>query len=300
MAKRFTDTDIWDKEWFMKLNLKEKLLIKFIFDKCDVAGIWSPNWSLATIYIGEKVSLADTKSFEKRIEILPDNKIFVLDFIEFQYGSLSEACKPHVKIFEILRKYNLLSKIIKGYPKGIQRVQEEEKEEELETKTDLEVGGMGEGEKEPPKVVPIHPPPFHKKYIVKEIVSSFKKSYPNDPSDSRDNESALMMAVKVTDYLKFPKNSFESEKTTEVLDYCQKIIKFSVGKPFFGNLPLYRMAHETPGLIKKYENSLNGTATTTTVNGTKINPKDAGADFLSQRGAEKLANYQRRNGNVGT
>ena len=40
MPKRFTDTDIWEKEWFMSLKPTEKCLVKYVRDKCDLAGIW--------------------------------------------------------------------------------------------------------------------------------------------------------------------------------------------------------------------------------------------------------------------
>lgn len=131
MAKRFTDTDIWDKKWFMALSPKEKCLVKFIFDKCDVAGIWSPNWGLATAYIGETVGLCDLDKFSYRLEFLGE-KIFVADFIEFQYGELSDKCKPHQKIIATLKKHGLFERVSKGYTDPIERVQEEDKEEDKE------------------------------------------------------------------------------------------------------------------------------------------------------------------------
>ena len=82
MAKRFTDTDIWDKEWFMALEPKHKCLIRFIFDKCDVAGIWSPNWTLASTYIGAKVTEDDLRLFGDRIKNIAAGKFFIEDFIQ--------------------------------------------------------------------------------------------------------------------------------------------------------------------------------------------------------------------------
>lgn len=140
MAKRFTDTELWDKEWFMILSCKHKLLIKYLFDKCDVAGIWQPNWALASTYIGQKVSDADLSVFKKHIDILPDGKVFVVDFIDFQYGELSENCAPHKKIIGILKKYNLYERVLQGYSKGTATLMdmEEEKEEEKDKEKDKE------------------------------------------------------------------------------------------------------------------------------------------------------------------
>jgi hypothetical protein len=137
MAKRFTDTELWDKEWYMNLSLKEKLLVRFLFDKCDVAGIWTPNWSLASLYIGETVTYKDLEKFSRRLEFIGE-KIFIPDFIEFQYGQLSEKCNPHLKVIATLKKYGLYE----GYLKGSLRVKEQEEEQEEEA--DQEEGGAGE------------------------------------------------------------------------------------------------------------------------------------------------------------
>lgn len=145
MAKRFTDTDIWDKEWFMNLSTKHKCLIKFIFDKCDVAGIWDANWTLATTYVGEKCSLDDLEYLEGHLVKIRAGKFFVPDFIPFQYGMLSRTCNPHLKVISILEKHNLLE----GYLKGISGEQDQDQDKEKEKDKDKEEdkGGVGESEK---------------------------------------------------------------------------------------------------------------------------------------------------------
>lgn len=147
MAKRFIDTEIWDKEWFMALSQKHKLLIQFIFSKCDVAGIWAPNWALASTYIGSKVSLDDLKTISNQVILLEDGKVFVHGFIEFQYGVLSETCNPHKKIIAILQKYNLYERVLQGYFKGSPTLQDKDKDKEEEK--DKDKGGVGENESKP-------------------------------------------------------------------------------------------------------------------------------------------------------
>lgn len=120
MAKRLTDTEIWDKEWFMKLKPALKCAAKFIRDKCDISGIWSPNYTLLIAYIGEPIteqeilSIDDGKQFIK----MDNGKIFCFQFIEFQNGELLEEheLSPerkqspiHKKILSML-KINALEK----------------------------------------------------------------------------------------------------------------------------------------------------------------------------------------------
>lgn len=146
MAKRFADTDLWDKQWFMDLSVKHKCLIQFLFAKCDPAGVWSANYSLASSFIGERITSSDMKEIAGRVRLIAPNKFFIIDFIDFQYGKLSAACKPHVKILELLVKHKIDSK---GYPKGIHTLQEEEEDKDKETVK--EKGVQGETEKTPPE-----------------------------------------------------------------------------------------------------------------------------------------------------
>ena len=107
MAKRFTDTDLWDKEWFMNLPPKLKCLVKYVRDKCDIAGFWSPNWRLASMHIGEDVTETDLLSIDygQQFEKTPDGKISCIGFINFQYGeTLSEKSPVHRKVQAILEK----------------------------------------------------------------------------------------------------------------------------------------------------------------------------------------------------
>jgi hypothetical protein len=110
MAKRFTDTEIWDKQWFMELSPKHKCFVKYVRDKCDLAGIWYPNYMLASVYIGEQVFEDDLLAIDSgnQFERLSDGKIYCIGFIDFQYGSSLNPYSPvHKKIIDILDKNSI-------------------------------------------------------------------------------------------------------------------------------------------------------------------------------------------------
>ena len=96
MPKRFTDTDIWEKEWFMSLSPTDKCLVKYVRDKCDLAGIWKPNYTLASYVIGDKVDEKRLVSIDngKQFEALHDGKILCIDFVRFQYGTELNPSSP--------------------------------------------------------------------------------------------------------------------------------------------------------------------------------------------------------------
>lgn len=146
MAKRFVDTEIWNKAWYQELSLKEKVLVKYIFEQCDCAGVWDINFRLASFIIGKTVSFEDIDSINSKnllFEVFDNDKIFVIDFIKFQYGTLSENCKPHKPIIEKLKKYNLFEKVLKGYSKGIETLEEQEQVQEKDKEKEKEIECYG-------------------------------------------------------------------------------------------------------------------------------------------------------------
>ena len=114
MAKRFSDTGIWNKEWFLNLSLKHKMLVKFLFDNCDCAGVYEPNYALLSFYIGEKITPKDFENL-KQIKKLKNGNFLIEDFLKFQYGissydSLNPKFSVHKGIIKSLEKNQLLDK----------------------------------------------------------------------------------------------------------------------------------------------------------------------------------------------
>lgn len=115
MSKRFVDTDLWQKSWFQEMSIKEKILIKYIFENCDCAGVWDINLRMASFIIGETITLTDFYNINNKKELFKfikdeqdnEKRIFVVDFITFQYGKLSYNCKPHLPVIKLLKKYGI-------------------------------------------------------------------------------------------------------------------------------------------------------------------------------------------------
>lgn len=126
--KRFTATEKWDKTWFQDLPPHLKCLWQYMCDKSDCAGVWEPNWKLASLQIGKSVSASDLQQFDGRVAVLKGGKILIGSFVEFQYGKLSEACKAHIPIFRTIEKH----RVSIGYAEAINSLKETETEEEQE------------------------------------------------------------------------------------------------------------------------------------------------------------------------
>jgi hypothetical protein len=134
--KRFTETTKWKDPWFRRLSSEHKLFWIYLLDEVDNAGVWMVDEELAGMIIGYQYPL-DTllNVFGDRIVVFDGGrKWWVRKFVEFQYGVLTYACRPHRKPIAILKKYNLWEE----YRKGINTLEEEEEEEDQDKEEDKE------------------------------------------------------------------------------------------------------------------------------------------------------------------
>jgi hypothetical protein len=140
MAKRFSETKIWEDPWFQELSLEWRMVWFYLCAKCDEAGIWKINYPLAEFQLGFKPVWKDLEKYinngKNRVHI-NGNVIVLLQFLEFQYGKAIFESKHgfHTKIRNMTQKYwDLYNKIPCGegiqYPLGRTKEEEEEEEEE--------------------------------------------------------------------------------------------------------------------------------------------------------------------------
>ena len=110
MSKRLTETEKWKKQWWRELAPSTKLLMIYLFDNCDPAGIWQPDLPLAEFQIGMRLDREeiDTK-LAKKVKVLPDGKWFIEGFVKFQKGveikELNPSNKAHLGVLRCLEKY---------------------------------------------------------------------------------------------------------------------------------------------------------------------------------------------------
>lgn len=111
MPKRLADTEIWNKDWFLDLSLKQKLLVKFLFDNCDCAGVYQISYRNLKNCFGEEITKEDFIGI-KQVRFISEDKIFIEDFINFQYLNadrpyLNPNNKAHLGVIRRLIKNNI-------------------------------------------------------------------------------------------------------------------------------------------------------------------------------------------------
>lgn len=140
MAKRFIDSEIWKKQWFRELSPTLKIFWIYICSNCDNCGVWEMDIQLAEFQIGAMITENEILSeFNGNIIKISDKKLFVVDFISFQYGELKEDSVPHRNVFRLLQKHNIrypidtlsiLYQVVPNTPKDKDKDKDKDKEEE--------------------------------------------------------------------------------------------------------------------------------------------------------------------------
>jgi len=120
LSKRFTDSDKWKKKWFRCMRNDFKVFLIYVLGQCNHAGIWEVDFELAWFFCKCPKSKLKSDSFNRwrhgilaafskqYKEIDGGKRWFIKDFIEFQYGTLSETNRAHLSVINILKKYSLI------------------------------------------------------------------------------------------------------------------------------------------------------------------------------------------------
>ena len=105
--KRFTDTAKWSDRNFRLLTPQAKLLWLWLRDNCDNAGVISPDLELAAFQIGQPIEEQHFKEIENKTEKLENGKIWMPDFVAFQFGELTENSRVHESVIKLLASHGI-------------------------------------------------------------------------------------------------------------------------------------------------------------------------------------------------
>jgi len=138
VAKRFHETGIWNQDWFLELPYEYKFLWFYIKDTCDHAGIWKPNIKFIEFISEKKLDMKKSieifNSDKERIQILPNKRWFILDFISFQYGpKLNPNNRVHQSVINLLHTNEVNLTSIRGLIDLKDRVKDKDKDKDKDS-----------------------------------------------------------------------------------------------------------------------------------------------------------------------
>lgn len=116
--KIMTDTKIWQKRWFRKLIPEHKLFLKYLWECSSHAGIIDNDAERFAFELGCEIDVdAAIEQYNGHIDTLDNKaKLYVVDKVRINQGTLKEGYNPHIGIISELKKHGLLTKSLKASP----------------------------------------------------------------------------------------------------------------------------------------------------------------------------------------
>lgn len=110
MAKRFTDTELYDREAFLILPPRLKVAWEILNKRCNFFGVWQISVTKLSFEVGEPVTLEEIQKHFK-VRIINEDQLYIEGFVAFQYGDdegrLSPTNRFHRSIAEKLKAHGL-------------------------------------------------------------------------------------------------------------------------------------------------------------------------------------------------
>ncbi|UXO94092.1 hypothetical protein Pan5_50 [Pseudanabaena phage Pan5] len=239
MAKRMTDTEKWKKPFLKGLPPEYKLLWFYILDDCDHVGIWQVDMEVAEIRLGVKLSEEKARGLFKEKVVAFDNgtKWFIPDFIDFQYGVLTEKNKMYNPVLSVLKKYNLmghLSPINGGKEKDKDKDKDKVKEKDTE-------GGAGETNINGSQLVPT-------------ICRRWYEKFPTYTQDQKLDFQAVGKIVAFMCQQAGVRDVTDPKTVEKILATMDSISDLVAAEPFWINKPLSTIANSIQNFYNQLKN----------------------------------------------
>jgi hypothetical protein len=87
MAKRFTDNEKWQDNWFTDLTNDQKIIWIYLLDHCDNSGLWKVNIKNLNYFCSTNISVEEfIFTFKNRLTQVKEDLFLINKFCLFQYG----------------------------------------------------------------------------------------------------------------------------------------------------------------------------------------------------------------------
>ena len=115
MAKRLTDTEKWNDDWYISLSNDYRVVWQWLLDNCNHAGICKRSIRLLNLMCNTSILEEELISIMEGRIVVKENNWFIPKFLKFQYSSLNSNRPVIISVVKELEKNNLLELIPKSF-----------------------------------------------------------------------------------------------------------------------------------------------------------------------------------------
>ena len=104
MAKRLTDSDKWNDDWYISLSNDYRIIWQWLLDNCNHAGVCKRSIRLMNLMCNTSITEDDLILMMEGRVIIADNNWFIPKFLKFQYVGLQSNKPVIVSVVKELEK----------------------------------------------------------------------------------------------------------------------------------------------------------------------------------------------------
>ena len=115
MAKRLTDTEKWNDDWYISLSNDYRIIWQWLLDNCNHAGICKRSMKLLNLMCNTLITEEELVAEMLGRVIIKDNNWFIPKFLKFQYPNLLSNKPVIISVIKELEKNNLIEIIPESF-----------------------------------------------------------------------------------------------------------------------------------------------------------------------------------------
>lgn len=138
MAKRLTDTEKWNDDWYISLDNDYRIIWQWLLDNCNHAGICKKSMKLLNLMCNTNISEEDLISSMCERVIPINNDWFIPKFLKFQYVGLHSDKPVIVSVRSELFKTDYYKLIPQSFGNDYLIIKDKDKDKDKDSE-----GGMG-------------------------------------------------------------------------------------------------------------------------------------------------------------
>lgn len=131
MAKRLTDTEKWNDDWYISLCNDYRIIWQWLLDNCNHAGICKRSMKLLNMMCNTDITESELiKKMDGRV-LSVKNDWFIPKFLLFQYDTLTNNRPVVVSVVKELEKNDLIKLIPESLYNDLLIIKEKRKDKDI-------------------------------------------------------------------------------------------------------------------------------------------------------------------------
>jgi len=151
MAKRFTDSEKWNDDWYLSLSNDYRIVWQWLLDNCNHAGVCKRSINILNRDCNTCISEAELLAIMQGRIVVSDTIWFIPKFLKFQYPNLRSNKPVIISVVKELYKYNLAAMIPESFGNDYIIIKDKDKDKDKNVSNEPIVSSI------PDSSLPFHP-----------------------------------------------------------------------------------------------------------------------------------------------